>query len=152
MDFNASLMLGDAQLNQEDIEQLLLRSENLVFFKGQWVEVDKARLEDLLTKWQNINKQMNGNGVTFAQGLRWLSGIDHDLDANNYDTDNVPTGSSLTRVVSGSWLQKTLTAIKDPQTSNNIENILAKNLHTTLRPYQNQGVMWLDMLNQKWND
>ena len=148
MDFNASLMLGDTQLNQEDIEQLLLRSENLVFFKGQWVEVDKARLEDLLTKWQKINKQMDGNGITFAQGLRWLSGIDHDLDVNNYDADNVPIGSSLTRVVSGSWLEKTLTAIKDPQTSNNIEDILAKNLHTTLRPYQNQGVMWLDMLNQ----
>ncbi len=143
IDFDASLLLGDIKLNEKDIEELLLRNENLVFFKGQWVEVDKRKLEDLLHNWKKLNKQMNNDGITFAEGVRWLSGMD-----NANGSIDGSSESNFTRVTCGEWLEKTLKAIKNPETTRNIEELLCGHLHATLRHYQVQGVTWLHMLNQ----
>ncbi|HAV01160.1 MAG TPA: ATP-dependent helicase, partial [Lachnospiraceae bacterium] len=42
------LVVGGVPLSREDIERLLSETEGLAFLKGRWVEVDHARLSELL--------------------------------------------------------------------------------------------------------
>ncbi len=142
VDFNAEITLGDEILDEKDIQELLLRSENLVFFKGQWVEVDNEKLNDLLSKWKSVSRQMKNGGISFAEGLRWLSGMG---DGGAADDSVIPVS---TRVISGAWLTEALEKMRHPTANDNIEHILGGKLQATLRQYQSQGVSWLNMLNQ----
>ena len=143
LDFKASIMLNDETLNEEDIKDLLLKGENLVFFKGQWVEVDKEKLEDLLGKWKKISRQMQGDRISFSEGLRLLSGVNNEF--LNSDNSNE---SEFTRVTCGKWLEETIEAMRKPGDNYQIQEILNGKLNAKLRIYQNQGVSWLHMLNQ----
>ena len=143
LDFSMSVAIGEETLDEKEIQELLAKADNLIFFKGQWVELDRERLGDLLEKWKAIAKQVKNDGVSFAEGLRWLSGIE------SYGSDSDQNkNSGFTRIVSGDWLTKALEQMRNPNADNKISQILAKNLQATLRPYQNQGVSWLNMLNQ----
>ncbi|MBI1820289.1 MAG: DEAD/DEAH box helicase, partial [Nitrospirae bacterium] len=142
IDFSMSVVLGEEQLSEKEIQELLERSEHLVFFKGQWVEVDQEKLKDLLTKWRTVAKQVKDGGVTFAEGLRWLSG----MDGVGSILEGPQDSPVLTRIISGKWLQEMLDQMKRPEASREIDQILSKNLKTRLRPYQNQGVTWLNLL------
>jgi non-specific serine/threonine protein kinase len=75
--------------------------------------------------------------------MRWLAGVGGAVA----DGDS-PEGQSYTRVISGKWLKETLESMRSPQVSRKIEQTLKMNLKTELRPYQSQGVSWLNMLHQ----
>ncbi len=140
LDFKAYLSLNDEPLTEEEMRDLISRSENLVFFKGQWVEVDKAKLENLLAEWKNVSKQAQEGGITFADSMRLMSGISYEPAQEDIYVQE--------RVVSGKWLKKILEEMRSPQANNDIEKILDSQLQTKLRPYQLQGVSWLNLLNQ----
>lgn len=142
MDFNMHITLGEEALEEKDIQELLMRSENLVFFKGQWVTIDKEKLNDLLGKWKAISK-MQDEGISFAEGLRWLSGMG---EGGAGEAQDAP--SSYTRVISGTWLTGTLEKMRNPTAGHTIGHIVGSSLKATLRPYQNYGVSWLDTLNR----
>jgi len=143
IDFQMSVVVGDEQLNEKEIQDLLKRSENLVFFKGQWVEVDKNKLSDILSKWKTVAKSVQGGGITFAEGMRWLAGIE--VMGTGGDIQET---QSHARVICGKWFKEVLQSIRAPEASRNIEQALKTNLKTELRPYQAQGVTWLDTLNR----
>ena len=88
-------------------------------------------------------RSVRERGVTFAEGMRWLSGIGGRLDG-----DCPPEIQSYTRVISGKWLKETLEFMRAPQASQEIEQALKTSLKAELRPYQAQGAGWLNMLNQ----
>jgi non-specific serine/threonine protein kinase len=144
IDFSMSVVLGEEHLSEREIQELLSRRDHLVFFKGQWVEVDQEKLRDLLTKWKTIAKQVKDGGVTFAEGLRWLSGVDG-VGSTSGGPQDAPF---LTRVISGKWLQETLEQMQNPEADHEMDQVLGENLKTTLRPYQSQGVTWLNLLHQ----
>lgn len=144
IDFSMSVMLGEEQLSEKEIEDLLARSDHLVFFKGQWVEVDQEKLSDLLSKWKTVAKKVKDGGLTFAEGLRWLSGVDGVASVS----EGLQNAPSFTRVISGKWLQEMLEQMRSPEASHEIHQFLENNLKTTLRPYQDQGVTWLNLLHQ----
>ncbi len=146
VDFSMSVVLGEQVLNQEEIQNLLRSSENLVFFKGQWIEVDKEKLGDILTKWKTASRSV-GDGLSFGEAMRLLSGIDSGLgDAVKADEH------SYVRVVSGHWLTQILDKIQNSEVGlevdRKLEQTLELNLRANLRPYQKQGVAWLYRLNQ----
>lgn len=143
IDFRMSVVIGDQQLNEQDIKDLLAHSENLIFFKGQWVEVDKDKLSDILSQWQTVARSVKEGGITFAEGMRWLSGVDGAMAGG--DTQEI---QSYTRVISGTWLKEALGFLRTPEASRKIEEILKTGLKTELRPYQAKGVGWLAALNQ----
>lgn len=143
VDFQMSVVVGDQQLNEQEIRDLLKRSENLVFFKGQWVEVDQKKLGDILSQWKAISQSVQEGGITFAEGMRWLSGIEGVVAG-----DDSPQGQSYSRVVSGAWLKEVLESMRAPGASQKIDHVLKTKLKTKLRPYQAQGVTWLNTLNQ----
>ncbi len=143
IDFQMSVVIGSHELDEKEIQDLLKQSENLVFFKGQWVEVDKDKLSDILTQWKVVAQSVEEGGVTFAEGLRWISGIDK-VEAGK----NTQETQSHTRIISGAWLKETLESMLTPEANLQIEQVLKTNLKTELRPYQAVGVAWLNRLHQ----
>jgi non-specific serine/threonine protein kinase len=146
LDFSASLVMGNSEVSEKDIQDLLSRSENLVFFKGQWVAVDQDKLTDLLSKWKQIGKHIRKDGLSFAESIRWLSGIESGDGV--FDTQDTHDIQVITRVVPGAWLKEALNELRSPETDKKLQSTLSKYLRATLRPYQNQGVAWLYALNQ----
>lgn len=141
LDFRASLVLGDEALTEEELANLLMRSENLVFFKGQWVEIDQQKLSDLLTNWKKINRQMQ-DGVSLSEGMRFLSGMEYPVSGSTGSGADAPS----IRVVEGTFLKEMLSNLRTPKAD--VTGLLAGHLRAVLRPYQEQGVAWLALLNQ----
>lgn len=142
VDFSMSVVLGEQELNQKEIQDLLRSSENLIFFKGQWIEVDKEKLGDILAKWKTASRSV-GDGLSFGEAMRLLSGVESGIgDAETAGEQ------SFVRVVSGQWLTQILDEIQSPEADYKIEQTLKSNLNANLRPYQKQGVAWLYRLNQ----
>jgi hypothetical protein len=46
LDFNVQVALADQSLTEQELRSLLAGDEGLVWFKGQWVEVDRDKLQD----------------------------------------------------------------------------------------------------------
>ena len=142
VDFSMSVVLGDQALSQKEIQELLQASENLIFFKGQWVEVDKEKLGDILAKWKTAAQSV-GDGVSFGEAMRILSGIQSAISDEGTEEER-----SYSRVLSGKWLTETLNEIRSPEADRKADQILRAQLHANLRPYQKQGVDWLHKLSQ----
>ncbi len=142
LDFSVSVVLGEQELSQKEIQDLLKASENLVFFKGQWIELDKEKLNDILANWKTAAHSVDG-GMSFGEAMRLLSGVGEGIAG-------IATGSepSLTRIISGKWLERILDEIRSPAADRKTAQILQENLRAELRPYQKQGVAWLYRLNQ----
>ncbi len=146
LDFSANLVLGEDEISEKEVQELLSRSDHLVFFKGQWVAVDQEKLSDLLSKWKQIGKAVNGEGLTFGEGLRWLSGLERGGD-KIYSSDSADE-SNITRVQAGEWLKEALCELRNPGIDKKLQKTLSVHLKANLRPYQSQGVSWLYTLNQ----
>ena len=71
------LMVDGQQLTEEDVRNLLARTEGLAFLKGRWVEVDHEKLKKLL-------KEMDGRRgeLTLMEALRLELGTAEDEEAS----------------------------------------------------------------------
>jgi non-specific serine/threonine protein kinase len=107
------------------------------------VEIDQDKLSEILSKWKTISQSVKEGGVTFAEGMRWLSGIE-----SSHAHGDTEEAQSYTRIISGKWLKEILESMRAPEANLKIERVLKTNLKTELRPYQAQGVAWLNTLNQ----
>ncbi len=104
--------------------------------------MDSQKLEDLLAKWKTAEQSV-GDGVSFGEAMRLLSGVGSDSGVLADDRD-----LSFTRMIPGKGIIAILNKIKSSETSRQMHQILKSHLHTELRPYQKQGVAWLYQLNQ----
>lgn len=145
LDFNMNLALSDGQkLTHAEWQEMLDSTENLVKIKGQWVEVDREKLEEVLAHWRAIQHDVKTNGLSFAEGMRLLAGLDKNIAA---DSKNV-IAREWAVVSAGSWLKETLQNLKTPSNDYNkeIAAIIKQNLKASLRPYQFAGMQWLWLL------
>lgn len=146
LDFNMQLALPNGEsLTQAEFDQLLNAPDGLVKIKGQWVEIDQQKLTEVLTHWQQIQKQVSKNGLSFAEGLRLLAGV----PANNAsEKENLIATAEWSFVNAGDWLLTTLNNLRNPdnQTDQYVTTTLTKYLNASLRHYQSVGVKWLWLL------
>ncbi len=145
MDFNMHVALANGEkLSENEWKKILSSTDKFVKIKGQWVEIDNEKLQDVLSHWKNIQNQVKNNGLTFAEGMRLLAGITTSQE-NNVKTADVAEWSFVT---AGDWLEEVLNTLRNPENSdaNNVSKLLKKHLHATLRPYQLAGVQWLWLL------
>ncbi|MBF0595705.1 MAG: DEAD/DEAH box helicase [Candidatus Omnitrophica bacterium] len=141
LDFRMSVVLDGEVLKDDEVRELLGRAENLVFFKGKWVEVDPGKLSDMLTHLNTRTTSARDHGLSFAEALRWMSGF----NPHNNVLEK-PDSRSYLRVIAGKWLDQVLNDIRSPGADRKLEQIIKKGLKTELRPYQNTGVLWLNTL------
>ncbi|MFI5343114.1 MAG: DEAD/DEAH box helicase [Chlamydiales bacterium] len=149
LDMDMHLALGNGeQLTREEWQSLCSSKENFIKIKGQWVEINREKLETVLSHWDQL-KSGAREGLSLGESLRLLTGegpgILSDRDAGELNDEK---GWSVVRA--GDWLQKTLDQLKNPEDAkeNSIAAVLKQYLRGTLRPYQQSGVKWLWLLYQ----
>lgn len=139
-DIQFSLPSGE-QLSSQDMQEILKNTEQLIQIKGQWVHIDNEKLNQVLSHWQSIESRVKKAGLSFAEGLRMLSGVSH-VQSEEELSDDITQWST---VIEGDWLCSALANLRNPQADDvkNIHQILKKSLQAELRPYQIRGVQWL---------
>jgi len=137
LDFQVEVMLEGEPLSEEETAALLSGTEALVMLRGQWVEVDRERMELAMRQFKEVEALAAENGLTFSEAMRMLAGATITDDGKESDV------SDWAGVTAGPFLAKTLKALRSPD-GKDIDPGPA--LKGTLRPYQKAGVKWLHLL------
>jgi superfamily II DNA or RNA helicase len=137
LDFQMSVMLDGEPLTEAEVSALLAGTENLVLLRGQWVEVDRARLQRTMDQFHAAEELAARDGLTFAEAMRMLA------DAGVTGDDPVATDTGWARVTAGPWLEQTLKELRAPD-GDGVDPGPA--LRGTLRPYQKAGTRWMNLL------
>jgi superfamily II DNA or RNA helicase len=138
LDFSVGVAVGDDKLTAAEVRQLLASSSSgLVRLRGQWVELDRERLREVLAHWEGVRRQAEEGGLSFLEGMRLLAGAAPTADG----AAALEAGEGWSRVEAGSWLARTLEGLRGP--AGLAATDPGADLHGTLRPYQKVGVSWL---------
>jgi non-specific serine/threonine protein kinase len=138
LSWDVDLAIGGQALTQEEIRELFgSKDDGLVFFKGQWLEVDRDKLKQALDQWQIASELENVSGLTFTQAMRLLAGF----PAQDSRKKDLPDPDEWVLPKSGPVLEEILNELKNPKASEPPKELLA-----TLRPYQKEGLTWLTTL------
>ncbi len=141
LDFRMDVTLDGEPLTATEVADLLAGTENLVLLRGQWVEVDRARLARTMERFRAAEELASRDGLTFAEAMRMLAGTA--VTEDDPATTGTGTDADWATVTAGPWLEQTLTALRAPD-GNGIDPGAA--LRGTLRPYQKAGAQWLHLL------
>jgi SNF2 family DNA or RNA helicase len=139
LDFNIHISLGEQKLSEEELQEILASGQQLLNIRGQWIEVDRQKLQEALAHWKQVQKQHKNGQISFAEGMRLLAGAPSDLDAENDDADQ----SRWVRVIPGAAMADVLQNMRSPTIQSSAPLL---HLQATLRPYQQEGINWMSLL------
>ena len=130
--FNPRVVLGNYQLTEAELEELLTGEDGLIRFRGEWVRLDREKLEKLLNSWRQATRMAAG-GIPLLAGLRWL------LGKHSTALPDIPPQEDGMRAVASPDLQAALQQLTlSPQQAH-----IPAPLAGMLRPYQKDGVQFL---------
>jgi non-specific serine/threonine protein kinase len=137
LDFDMDVTVEGEPLSDREIAALLAGTETLVLLRGQWVEIDRERLDRAMQQFRDAQALAERDGLTFTEAMRLLAG------AAVAGGDTNGGAADWSQVRAGPWLAETLKALRDPD-----ETAIDPGpaLKGTLRPYQKAGVQWLRLL------
>jgi len=140
LDFDVRLALGDETLTPEEMSELLSAEAGLVRVRGQWVEVDREKLQQALEQWRAVERMGAGGEISYIEGMRLLAGASADLQHEAKRDEQRP----WVHVDAGEGMRAILAGLRDPSQLDSVE--LADGLQGVLRPYQRNGLAWLRFL------
>jgi SNF2 family DNA or RNA helicase len=143
LDFDIAYSFGGEALTEAEWAELMAAGSGLVRLKGRWVEVDQAQLDAVLAHWKTVQRQA-GEGMSFLEGMRLLAGVG--VEAKGVPTLDVGS-SDWSKVVAGDWLKTVLDDLNNPAHARHAA-LPGPELKAQLRPYQQDGVRWLNLLNR----
>ena len=108
LDFHMAVTLDGEPLSDEEIARLLAGTDTLVLLRGQWVEIDRRRLERAMRQFKNAQALAERDGLTFIEAMRLLAG------AAVTGTDQDAGVADWSQVTAGPWLAETLKALRAP--------------------------------------
>ncbi|MGM0654279.1 MAG: DEAD/DEAH box helicase [Thermodesulfobacteriota bacterium] len=136
LDFNASVELGGLALSRQEVETILEQSQGLAFIKNKWVAVDPEKLKQALEACNRI-EDLAASGMTLGTAMRTRLAPEKMLGRGK-------AGQVDINVSSGTWLTSVLEKMTHPE---QVEPVVpGKGFKAKLRPYQSQGVDWLNFL------
>ena len=138
LDFKVQLALGDDELTDAEWSSLLAADDGLVLLRGQWVEIDRKKLQEALAHWKQVEQQSE-DGLSFIEGMRLLAGVAADLS-----DDGQADERQWSFVHAGQWLGEVLARMRSPESLQ--RTAVGGSLRATLRKYQETGVNWLRFL------
>ncbi len=137
--FNVEAALDGTPLTAEEWEKIRSGESGLVSLRGQWVEVDREKLSQVLEHWRAVEAANREGGLSFHDGLRFLAGMPAQRgEAATAELDQAPDWTS---VVAGKNLGEFLARMRDPA-----DTPAPAGLKATLRPYQLRGFGWLTFM------
>ena len=139
LDFSMQVVLDGEPLTAAEVTSLLASSDGLVLIRGRWVELDQARLAQTVTRFREVERLAQEQGLGFHAAMRLLAGAG--AVAGGADTAIVPDWAQVT---AGPWLAAQLAGLRSPHSLAAVD--AGPDLQATLRPYQAVGVRWLHLL------
>jgi len=124
-DYYYELAIGDENVSVEEWQQLVDMKTPLVHFRGQWMELDREKMQEMLAFWQQ--QKDAPEPLSVHELLRKL--------AEESDSLEVDAADSLAQM---------LAKLNDTSHLDLIEN--PEKLNAQLRDYQKRGVSWLRYL------
>jgi hypothetical protein len=141
LDFSVVASLDGEALSDEEWKTLLGAPAGLISLRGKWVEVDPGRLGELMAYWKRAEKDARGDGLTFLQAMRMMSGVEGPGREDAADADEAPEWFG---VRAGRRLASTLETLRNPGERSGPDP--GDGLRAVLRPYQREGIGWLHFL------
>jgi len=138
--FSVEATLGGEALTAAERQSLMHAQEGLVALRGQWVEVDREKLQSVLEHWKRVESGAAGDGVSFLEAMRLLAGVRLGGVADEATAES----ADWSEVSAGGWLRETLERLRNPDTAAEFDP--NEHLNARLRPYQATGVKWLWLL------
>ncbi len=142
LDFRAELTLDGEPLTDAEVEALLAGTSGLALLRGQWVEVDRERVARALERFREAERLAAEGQLGFAEAMRMLAGAD--LAGDGLESGANGADPEWSRVRAGPWLAERLAGLRSPEGLARVHP--GRELHGTLRPYQETGVRWLHVL------
>jgi non-specific serine/threonine protein kinase len=142
LDFRVEFTLGEERLTAAEIRALLKGSEGLQFLRGRWVEVDRAKLSQLLERFRAVESAAASGGLPFVDAMRLVAGV----SLGDEESGDSPPDPDWSAVAAGPWLAETLRGLRSPDGLARVDPGSA--LRAILRPYQLAGVRWLYLLHR----
>ncbi len=130
--FIPRVALGGHYLSDAELAELLAGEDGLVRFRGDWIRLDKEKLQHLLNSWRQAGRMAAG-GIPLIAGLRYL------LGHRSESLPQLPAATDEMRIVPGEQLERALSSLSLSAP----ELHLPPSLLHTLRPYQAEGVRFL---------
>lgn len=125
------LTVDGVTLSKKDIQSLLAQTEGLAFLKGKWIEVDHARLQQLLAEMEGYHGER-----TLLETLRMQM-------ATGGKKESADVGPVVTN---GAWMSKMLHDLRTPEHIRSVA--VPRSFQANLRPYQKNGYTWLNYMNK----
>ncbi|WP_251861331.1 DEAD/DEAH box helicase [Clostridium sp. Marseille-Q2269] len=136
VDFNAKIFLGEEEITEDEIRQMLTETEGLAFIKGKWVEVDHKKLKEMLKAYEKAQRLTENEDISIIEALRFKLNAEKVLEIKE-DKDEL-------EVTNGQWLNSVFDKLKNPD---KIESITCgDNFNAKLRSYQEKGLSWLNYM------
>ncbi|NHN35277.1 DEAD/DEAH box helicase [Paenibacillus agricola] len=151
VDFDWRIALGDTELNEAEFAELLSRKDKLIRFRGEWVYLDPALLEQIRRLMESVDPQ-EGLSLQDVLQLHLLN----DLEPGKPSEPGLATGKSTgeqteetearikLEVELNSHLLELLRQMGQP--SDLQELAVPEGLRAELRGYQREGFTWLSFL------
>jgi len=140
LDFNVAVALNGETLSADEIKDILAGGDGLVLVKGQWIEVDRKKLQEAIDHWQGLQEQAENGDISFIEGMRLLAGASSDL-TNDEQADHE---KQWVHISAGGALREILSGLREPANLDSVK--IGSQLKTQLRPYQQRGLAWLRFL------
>jgi SNF2 family DNA or RNA helicase len=123
--YEYELAIGEQAVNKQEWEQLINAKAPLVHFRGQWMELDRDKMQQLLEFWQSHGDEKPEMSVLEFLQRNAESGEDWDIEHDEILSDM-------------------MAKLQDKSSLEPISDQL--NLQGNLREYQKRGVAWLEYL------
>lgn len=122
----AEVLLGGRELTREELAELASAKLPLVFFRGEWIEVDVKEIRQVL---KFMKRHENGT-LTFRELMHLASG-EEEVQLEGVDIAGIETTGMLSMLMAGGAVRQ----LKP--------RVVPAGLNGTLRPYQERGYQWL---------
>lgn len=125
--YQYELAIGDEKVSEREWQQLVNAKSPLVQFRGQWIELDQAKMQEMLAFWQKHQKENPEMSLLDFMKLTAEGGEDLELD--------VARDQLLSDMIERLSDKSKFEAIADP-----------KQFQGSLREYQKRGLSWIHYL------
>ena len=133
--FHIETTLDGAPLSAEDWDRIKNSPTGLVNLRGQWVEIDRAQLGQVMDHWTKVAAAHQGGGLSFHEGMRYLAG--YVPGGSAAAAEDAAAVADWSQVVAGKHLGEILEQLRHPEAE------AAPDVRAVLRPYQEKGLGWL---------
>ena len=116
-DLRPRMVWQGVEITEEEIRDILSRTEGLYLLKGNWIEVDRSGLEKLLEEYEKLKEEE----ISLLSALRLASGVEERAFPIHIDIDGIIKNSI----------------------SSDLPSAPPSSFTGTLRPYQKDGFRWL---------